>query len=75
MTTLLDVAKAWAATPEGAAVIAERRANPKPLGPPSPPWSHERAVWLRAGLYQQAANIAVLTVGGRLVVPVVVGLP
>lgn len=44
--TLIDVAKAWAATPEGAAIIAERRANPKPIGPPTPPWSHERTVWL-----------------------------
>lgn len=49
MTTfaiMVEAAKAWAATPEGAAAIAERRANPKPLGPPSPPWSHERPVWL-----------------------------
>lgn len=72
-----DIRKAM--TPEMEArwveAMAGRRANPKPLGPPSPPWSHECTVWLRAGLYQQAANIAVLTVGGRLVVPVVVGLP
>lgn len=74
MITLVEAAKAWAATPEGAATIAERRANPKPLGPPSPPWSHERRVWL-GGAYPQVPDIAVLTVGGRLVVPVVVGLP
>lgn len=71
-----DIRKAM--TPEmearWVAAMAERRANPKPLGPPSPPWSHDRTVWLGAGVYPHMPGIAVLTVGGRLVSPDVVGL-